>query len=84
MSTADLLLLQGKCKTDPDGYKDEFLMRLRHYKSLLVRHCDVAAERLRQRRGTTFCICGGRAWSQVYRRMHVSAGAWSAPVTRAS
>jgi hypothetical protein len=38
MGIDDLLVLQGKCKTDPESYYDDFLMRLRHYKSLLVRH----------------------------------------------
>jgi hypothetical protein len=37
MAIEDLLVLQGKCKTDPESYRDEFLLRLRHFNSLLVR-----------------------------------------------
>lgn len=36
-TSGELLLLQGKCKTDPESYYDDFHQRLRHYKSLLVR-----------------------------------------------
>lgn len=36
-TTGELLLLQGKCKTDPESYYDDFHQRFRHYKSLLVR-----------------------------------------------
>jgi len=37
MAIADLLVLQGKCKTDPESYRDEFALRLRHYQALRVR-----------------------------------------------
>jgi hypothetical protein len=36
MAIADLLVLQGKCKTDPESYRDEFALRLRHYQALRV------------------------------------------------
>eukprot|EP00798_Chlamydomonas_sp_ICE-L_P018496 gene18496-24994_t len=32
---SDLLALQGNCKKDSDGYKDEFLLQYRHYQALL-------------------------------------------------
>eukprot|EP00899_Mesostigma_viride_P012492 jgi/Mesvir1/21243/Mv06673-RA.1 len=31
----DLLSLQGRCKRDPEGYKDEFMMQFRHYRACL-------------------------------------------------
>lgn len=37
MGLDDLLQLQGKCKSDPESYRDEFSLRLRHFHSLLVR-----------------------------------------------
>ena len=34
MSRCDLLSLQGKCKRDPEGYRDDVLMQLQHYNAL--------------------------------------------------
>ena len=34
MSRYDLLGLQGKCKRDPEGYRDDVLMQLQHYNAL--------------------------------------------------
>ena len=34
MSRRDLLSLQGKCKRDPEGYRDDVLMQLQHYNAL--------------------------------------------------
>jgi len=34
MPLEDLLALQGKCKTDPESYRDDFALRLRHYRTL--------------------------------------------------
>ncbi|KAK3271846.1 hypothetical protein CYMTET_19828 [Cymbomonas tetramitiformis] len=34
-TVADLKLLQGKIKRDPEGYRDEFLLQIRHYRTLL-------------------------------------------------
>ena len=44
-TSGELLLLQGKCKTDPESYYDDFHQRLRHYKSLLVRRAGSCAAR---------------------------------------
>ena len=32
---SDLIQLQNLTKKDPDGYKDEFLLQLRHYQTQL-------------------------------------------------
>ena len=34
MSRVDLLGLQGKCKRDPEGYRDDVLMQLQHFNAL--------------------------------------------------
>ena len=34
MSRCDLLELQGRCKRDPEGYRDDVLMQLQHYNAL--------------------------------------------------
>ena len=34
MPSADLLTLQGQCKRDPEGYRDDFEMQLQHYSAL--------------------------------------------------
>lgn len=34
MGKIDLLELQSRCKRDPDGYRDDFLMQLEHFKAV--------------------------------------------------
>ena len=58
MAIEDLLVLQGKCKTDPESYRDEFLLRLRHFNSLLVRRmllCEAAPTATQD--GHPLCAC---------------------------
>jgi hypothetical protein len=52
----DLLSLQGQCKTDPESYADEFALRLRHFRSLLVRVPRYFWDRRR-------AYCGARGWA---------------------
>ena len=33
MSGAELVVLQGACKRDPDAYREEFELQLAHYRS---------------------------------------------------
>ena len=34
MGKIDLLELQSRCKKDPNGYRDDFLLQLEHFKAL--------------------------------------------------
>jgi hypothetical protein len=85
MGLDDLLVLQGKCKTDPESYHDDFLMRLRHYKSLLVRasaRVHGTASLQRRLRGCS-AACARGTWA-AWRAPCALRRAWrSAPRVRA-